>query len=138
MTSIEIPYSIAAALPTLSAIDITNDIQHALDESELESGIALLFPRSSRAIVRVGEREAGIFEDFENLLGRLVPHDWNEREDLLLLLLGPRGDQIPFSGRRLQLGEWQRVLLLSFDGGAFEPGWRIILIGAEDASGSVG
>jgi thiamine phosphate synthase YjbQ (UPF0047 family) len=132
MTSIEIPYSVAAALPTLSALDITNDIQHALADSELECGIALLYPRSERAIVRVNERESGIFEDFENLLARIVPCDWPEREALLALLLGPRGDQIPFSSRRLQLGEWQRVLLLSFDESICDPGWKMTLIGSEE------
>ena len=81
MTSIEIPYSIAAALPSLSVLDITNDVQHALATSEYESGIALLSPRGERVFVRVNERESGIFEDFEALLARLVPYDQAERED---------------------------------------------------------
>jgi thiamine phosphate synthase YjbQ (UPF0047 family) len=129
MTSIEIPYSVAAALPTLSALDITNDIQRALAESEIDNGVALISPLSERALVRANEREAGIFEDFENLLARLVPLDWTGREAQLIMLLGPRGDQIPFSSGCLQLGEWQRVLLLSFDATFCEPGWRMTLIG---------
>ena len=133
MTSIEIPYSIAAALPSLSVLDITNDVQRALAASEYESGVALLSPRGGeRVFVRVNERESGIFEDFESLLARLVPCDQAERETLLALLLGPRGDQIPFSSRRLQLGEWQRVFILSLDGGC-EADWRLTLIGGEEA-----
>ena len=130
MTSIEIPYSIAAALPSLSVFDITNDVQNALASSEQESGLALLSPRGERAFVRVNERESGIFEDFEALLARLVPGDQAEREMLLGLLLGPRGEQVPFTSRRLRLGEWQRVFLLSFDGG-YEVGWRLTSIGGE-------
>jgi thiamine phosphate synthase YjbQ (UPF0047 family) len=49
---------------------------------------------------------------------------------LLGLLLGPRGEQVPFTSRRLRLGEWQRVFLLSFDGG-YEVGWRLTSIGGE-------
>ena len=77
MTSIEIPYSIAAALPSLAVFDITNDVQHALAASEQESGLALLSPRGERAFLRVNERESGIFEDFERLLASLVPGEWN-------------------------------------------------------------
>lgn len=130
MTSIEIPYSIAAALPSLSVFDITNDVQNALASSEQESGLALVSPREERAFVRVNERESGIFEDFEALLASLVPCDRSEREMLLGLLLGPRGEQIPFGSRRLRLGEWQRVFLFSFDGG-FDVGWRLTSIGGE-------
>ena len=31
MTSVEIPYSVAAALPSLVVLDITNDVSHELD-----------------------------------------------------------------------------------------------------------
>ena len=31
------------------------------------------------------------------------------------MLLGPRGEQIPFAGGELCLGQWQRILLLGFD-----------------------
>ncbi len=135
MTSIEIPYSIAAALPSLLVFDITNDVQNALASGEQESGLALLSPRSDRAFVRVNERESGIFEDFETLLARLVSCDQSEREMLLGLLLGPHSEQIPFASRRLRLGEWQRVVLLSFDGGQ-KVGWRLTSIGGEDAKRS--
>ena len=135
MTSIEIPYSIAAALPSLLVFDITNDVQNALASGEQESGLALLSPRGDRAFVRVNERESGIFEDFETLLARLVSCDQSEREMLLGLLLGPHSEQIPFASRRLQLGEWQRVILLSFDGGQ-KVGWRLTSIGGEDAKRS--
>ena len=129
MTSIEIPYSIAAALPTLSVLDITNDVKRALAGCDYESGIALVSPREERALVRLNERESGIFEDFETLLERLVPCEQAEREALLTVLLGPRGEQIPFFSHCLQLGEWQRILLVAFDGSC-DPGWQLTVIGA--------
>lgn len=130
MTSIEIPYSVAAALPSLVVLDITNDVQHAVDKSEYESGLALIAPRDERALVRLNEREAGIFEDFEALAARLVSFEQSERTALLTLLLGPRGEQIPFDSGRLQLGEWQRILLIAFDGPS--DGWRLTLLGERE------
>jgi hypothetical protein len=44
MTSIEIPYSIACALPTLAALDITNEIQHELRAAPHVHGIAYVSP----------------------------------------------------------------------------------------------
>src|SRR4029079_7830449 len=40
MTSIEVPYSIAAALPTLSVMDITNEVSKSVAASGRTGGIA--------------------------------------------------------------------------------------------------
>jgi len=128
MTSIEIPYSIAAALPSLSVVDITNDVARAVAGADVEHGIAFVSPRHERALVRINERESGIFEDLEALLERLVPSERDEREALLSCLLGPGSEQIPIAEKRLCLGEWQRILLVVFDSGC-DPDWRLTLIG---------
>jgi thiamine phosphate synthase YjbQ (UPF0047 family) len=118
MTSVEIPLSVAAALPTLSVFDTTNDISRAISASEHEAGLAYVAATSPLAVVRVTEREAGFFHDFEAMLSRLVPHDVTERERLIVALLGSRTEQIPFVDGRLCLGQWQRVLLFGFNGDA--------------------
>ena len=118
MTSVEIPTSIAAALPTLSVFDITNDVSHELREYRIASGLAHVSPEAPLSMVRVTERESGFFCDLESMLVRLVPPDVADRERLLMLLLGPRTEQIPFSDGALCLGQWQRVLLFGFNGDA--------------------
>ncbi len=128
MTSVEIPYSIACALPTLAALDITNELQHEVRASSVDDGIAYVSPEEGPALVRVCERETGFFEDVEALLARLVPLDVAERERLLCGLLGPRTEGIPIGGGRLSLGRWQRVLLLSFEG-ACRDRWTLTLLG---------
>ena len=115
MTSVEVPYSIASALPSLTVLDITNDVRRELRVSGHESGIAYVSPLDEVALVRVQERESGFFTDLEELLTRLVPQDERERERLLCLLLGPRTEQIPFADGELCLGRWQRILLFSLD-----------------------
>jgi len=136
MTSIEIPYSIAAALPSLAVLDITNDVSRAVAAGDVEQGVAFISPRGERALIRINEREAGIFEDFEALLARIVPLEQGERETMLTFLLGPRSEQIPVADRCLRLGEWQRVLLIDFDRDRDrdrDPSWQLALVGERDS-----
>ncbi len=128
MTSIEIPYSIAAALPTLSVMDITNDVSRELSASGRADGIAYIHAPHDLSLVRVQERETGFFEDLEALLERVVPPELSRRERLLAALLGPRAEQVPFSGGRLCLGQWQRILLFSLDA-EHRADWQLTLVG---------
>jgi thiamine phosphate synthase YjbQ (UPF0047 family) len=128
MTSVEVPYSIASVLPSLTVLDITNEVRRELGSSGYDDGIAYISPLDDVALVRVQERESGFFSDLEELLTRLVPHEERDRERLLCTLLGPRSEQIPFTGAELCLGQWQRILLLGFDRPA-EPRWSLTLLG---------
>jgi thiamine phosphate synthase YjbQ (UPF0047 family) len=127
MTSVEVPYSVASALPSLTVLDITNEVKRELAHSGHGSGIAYISPLDDVALVRVQERESGFFSDLEELLGRLVPQEERERERQLCFLLGPRTEQIPFSGGELCLGQWQRILLLGFDRPS-QPRWELTLL----------
>jgi len=127
MTSVEIPYSIACALPTLVVLDITNDVRHEVERCDLEGGIAFV-TSGGEGLVRVNERESGFFADVERLLQRLVPGEVADRERLLELLLGARTEQVPFAGRRLCLGQWQRILLFGFDD-QISADWTLTLVG---------
>ncbi len=114
MTSVEIPVSIAAALPNLTVLDITNDVRHEV-ASTGGSGIAFVSPNGDPSLIRVQERETGFFSDLEGLLGRLVPLEAEERARLVSMLLGPRTEQIPFSDGSLCLGRYQRIFLVAFE-----------------------
>jgi thiamine phosphate synthase YjbQ (UPF0047 family) len=128
VTSVEIPYSIACALPSLTVIDITNEVGRELRSIGHGDGIAYISPDSETGIVRVNERESGFFEDLEGLLERLVPLEVRERERMVRFLIGPRTEQIPFREARLSLGTWQRVLLVGFDGSS-PGGWTLTALG---------
>jgi thiamine phosphate synthase YjbQ (UPF0047 family) len=126
MTSIEVPYSIAAALPTLSVMDITNEVSKAV--AGRGDGIAYIHALPASSVVRVQERETGFFEDIESMLERVVPGDTPARERVLSALLGPRTEQVPFSEGCLCLGRWQRVLLFSLDA-EHRGEWSLTLLG---------
>jgi thiamine phosphate synthase YjbQ (UPF0047 family) len=127
VTSIEIPVSIAAALPNLTVLDITNDVKREIAGSG-GSGIAFVSPNGDPSLVRVQERETGFFSDLECLLERLVPADVTERQRLVSFLMGPRTEQIPYVDGRLCLGQWQRILLVGFDERCNDE-WMLTLVG---------
>lgn len=114
MTSVEIPVSIAAALPNLTVLDITNDVRREV-ASTGGSGIAFVSPNGDPSLIRVQERETGFFSDLEGLLERLVPLEAGGRARLVTMLLGPRTEQIPFSDGSLCLGRYQRIFLVAFE-----------------------
>jgi len=132
MTSVEVPYAIAAALPTLSVMDITRDVSKEVTASGCTHGIAYIHAIHDLSLVRVQERETGFFEDLECLLERVVPPETRSRERLLTLLLGPRAEQVPISGSRLCLGQWQRIMLFSLDA-EHRPDWCLTLVGRDQS-----
>jgi thiamine phosphate synthase YjbQ (UPF0047 family) len=127
VTSVEIPVSIAAALPNLTVLDITNDVQREVAATG-GSGIAFVSPNGDPSLIRVQERETGFFSDLECMLERLIPLEAGERERLVSLLLGPRTEQIPFSEGRLCLGQYQRIFLLAFEDRCTDE-WMLTLVG---------
>lgn len=126
MTSVEIPVSIAAALPNLTVLDITNDVRREVAATG-GSGIAYVSPNGDPSVIRVQERESGFFSDLEGLLERLVPLEAGDRERLVSLLLGPRTEQIPFVEGSLCLGQWQRILLVGFESHCSDE-WMLTLV----------
>jgi thiamine phosphate synthase YjbQ (UPF0047 family) len=128
VTTVEVPYSIAAALPTLSVFDITNEVAKEVAQCGVESGIAYVSAAARSSLIRVTERESGFFCDFEELLARLVPMDLSQRQRLILMLMGPQTEGIPFAGARMCLGQWQRILLFGFDGDS-RAEWSVTVIG---------
>lgn len=114
MTSVEIPVSVAAALPNLTVLDITNDVRREVQATG-GSGIAFVSPNGDPSLIRVQERESGFFADLECMLERLIPLSLDERTRLVSMLLGPRTEQIPFSEGSLCLGHYQRIFLVAFE-----------------------
>jgi thiamine phosphate synthase YjbQ (UPF0047 family) len=128
VTSVEVPYSIAAALPTLAVLDITNEVAREIAAAGPADGIAFVSPTHESSIVRLSEREDGLFTDVEDLLTRLIVPGTKDRERLLLMLLGARSEQLPFRAGTMCLGTYQRVLLFGFDG-VSTLDWRLTIVG---------
>jgi len=106
-------------------VDITADVQQALEESGLENGIATVFVPGSTAAVTTIEFEPGLAKDFPEMLERVAPksipyrhqeawHDDNGRSHVKASLIGP-SLTVPFEDGRLTLGTWQQIVLVELD-----------------------
>ena len=119
----------------LAARDITAEVNAAVRETGIQTGIACVYSAHPTCCVRVNELEAGLLEDFAALLLRLIPRDTSSLDDeerraqCISMFLGPAGEAIPVSDGELQLGRWQKVLFVGFGGDA-DGGWHVEVVGA--------
>ncbi|MEM0204069.1 MAG: secondary thiamine-phosphate synthase enzyme YjbQ [Archaeoglobaceae archaeon] len=101
-------------------VDITEEVEKLLEDE----GVALIFTPHTTASIILNEAESRLLEDILATLERIVPknsgYKHNEIDDnadahIKASLLG-NSVVLPFKNRRLQLGTWQRVLFVEFDG----------------------
>jgi secondary thiamine-phosphate synthase enzyme len=106
-------------------VDITPDLQRAVDEADVAVGQASAFVRGSTAAITTMEYEPGGVQDLGEALERLIPtageyehnrlnHDTNSHAHQRASLIGPE-QSVPVFDGRLTLGTWQQVVLLDFD-----------------------
>ena len=102
-------------------IDITKDVAAAVPPGR--DGVCHLFTRHTTCALTILTNEDGIAEDFLTVLHGLVPqvdtyvHDRADhvRAHVLSALVGP-SISVPVRGGRLALGEFQRIVLVEFEG----------------------
>jgi len=104
-------------------INITPDVQSALQESNTTEGICLIFIPHATAAVLINEDEPGFKADIDKLIGMWIPDgDWqhdrvddNATSHLASSLIG-QSRSVPVKDGRLQLGTWQQIFLVELDG----------------------
>jgi secondary thiamine-phosphate synthase enzyme len=117
------------------ARDITADVNAAVRDSGIQTGIACVSSSHPTCCVRLNELEAGLLEDFAALLLRLIPDESpsfdldGRRARCASMLLGPAGEAIPVSGGELSLGRWQSVLFLEMQE-EHDGDWQVEVVGA--------
>ncbi|HOU71383.1 MAG TPA: secondary thiamine-phosphate synthase enzyme YjbQ [Methanothrix sp.] len=105
--------------------DISHNVQEALQQTSLQSGLVTVFSPGSTGSVTTIEFEPGLVEDMEGALQRLAPddidyahnlrwHDGNGHSHIRASLIGP-SISIPFSQGKLMLGVWQQIVFLELD-----------------------
>jgi len=106
-------------------VDITSEVQAAVEAAGAGEGQALAFVRGSTAAITTMEFEPGGVADLREMLERLIPtegdyahnrlnHDTNSHAHQRASIIGP-SESIPVVGGRLTLGTWQQVVLIDFD-----------------------
>ena len=63
-------------------VNITSEVQKAVDESGIQDGIVLINPMHITASVFVNDNESGLINDFQNWLEKLAPKkfDYNHHQ----------------------------------------------------------
>lgn len=107
-------------------IDITQNVNQAIAQSEITNGIAVIFNVGSTAGITTIEFEPGLATcDMKVAFEKIAPengeylhektwHDDNGHSHVRASLLGP-SITVPIMDGQLTLGTWQQIVLIDFD-----------------------
>jgi secondary thiamine-phosphate synthase enzyme len=119
-------------------IDLTSDVVGAVERSEVQNGMVLVYSPHTTCAIVINERESGFFEDFHELLEELVPKEgpYYRHDDLSIrtegleddphdvpnghshcraALLSSSSQAIPVVDGALILGRYQKVFFCELD-----------------------
>ena len=104
-------------------INITNEVQNAVNRSGVKEGVCYIFVPHTTAGVTINEAaDSDVADDIQQSLNKLIPHSGNYRHTegnadshIKTSIVG--SSQIVFiEGGRLKLGTWQGIFFCEFDG----------------------
>lgn len=106
-------------------INITDEVEVALQESGIQEGMILVSAMHITAGVYVNDAESGIIRDIDEWAEKLAPYDpdyhhhmtgeTNGDSHLKSLLIGHEVI-VPVTNGKLDLGTWQQIYYAEFDG----------------------
>ena len=107
-------------------VNITKDVQKAVDESGVKEGLVLVNAMNITASVFINDDESGLHQDYEKWLEKLAPekpysqYQHNGNEDtadahLKRTIMG-RESVVAITDGRLDFGTWEQIFYYEFDG----------------------
>ena len=107
-------------------VNITNEVQSAINESGVKEGLALVNAMNITASVFINDDESGLHNDYEKWLEKLAPekpysqYQHNGFEDnadahLKRTIMG-REVVVAITNGRLDFGTWEQIFYFEFDG----------------------
>ena len=106
-------------------INITDEVEKALEKSQIKEGLILVSAMHITAGVYVNDAESGLIADIEEWLEKLAPFrrdyrhhrtgETNGDAHLKNLLIGHEV-VVPVTNGKLDFGPWQQVYYAEFDG----------------------
>ncbi len=105
-------------------VDITPEVEKVITSSGIKEGVALIYSEHTTGAIVINEKEAGLLEDYLELLRTLVPRgkgymhnriDSNAHAHLRALILGNE-KLVPVVNFKPALGTWQRIFFVELDG----------------------
>lgn len=107
-------------------VNITGEVQSAIDESGIREGLVLVNAMHITASVFINDDESGLHQDYETWLEKLAPekpysqYRHNGFEDnadahLKRTVMG-REVMVAVTGGKLDFGPWEQIFYFEFDG----------------------
>ena len=106
-------------------IDITSDVQAALDGADAASAALVFVPHTTAGVTINEHADPAVARDLEAALERIVGDGWgwqhveegeeNAPSHIRASLMSPQ-ILVPLDGGRLALGTWQGIFFCEFDG----------------------
>lgn len=107
-------------------VNITEDVQKAVTESQIKEGLVLVNAMNITASVFINDDESGLHQDFETWLEKLAPekpysqYHHNGYEDnadahLKRTIMG-REAVVAITNGRLDFGTWEQIFYYELDG----------------------
>ena len=107
-------------------VNITRDVQKAIDESGIKEGLILINAMNITASVFINDDESGLHQDYENWLEKLAPekpysmYNHNGFEDnadahLIRTIMG-RETVCAITEGKLDFGTWEQIFYYELDG----------------------
>jgi len=101
-------------------IDLTDQVQAAVEKSRIRNGIVHVFAPHATGVIILTENEQGLLEDIREFLERTIPknrdyaHPSNAHSHLRSVLLPP-DRTLPVIDGRVEFGTWQSLLFVETD-----------------------
>jgi secondary thiamine-phosphate synthase enzyme len=106
-------------------VDITQQVEQVLGESELKNGSLTVFVSGSTAGITSIEYEPGLLKDLPEAFEKMAPtgvtyhHDaaWGDGNGYAHVRAAMLGSSftVPFDNGKLLLGAWQQIVVIDFD-----------------------
>lgn len=104
-------------------IDITEKINQHFNKNSIEQGLCHVFIKHTTAAITTADLDPGtdldMLDAFEEIVPKLEyrhPHDPSHVGDhIMSSIIGP-DVTVPINNSKLDLGQWQRVVLVELDG----------------------
>jgi len=107
-------------------VNITDEVQEALDESRVKEGLCLVNAMHITASVFINDNESGLHQDFANWVEKLAPYgkdkykhnltgEDNADAHLKRTIMG-REVVVAITGGKLDFGPWEQIFYGEFDG----------------------
>ncbi|MFP3346062.1 MAG: secondary thiamine-phosphate synthase enzyme YjbQ [Sulfolobaceae archaeon] len=112
------------------SIDITDLVQESI--KGVNEGVAYVIVKHTTCAITINEAERGLMSDYIEWAKKLVPPEGEFRHNIIdnnghahvISSIIGNSRVVPITGGTLDLGTWQRIILLEFDG----PRTRTVLV----------